>query len=71
MYRIIYLTDHLVYKNFESDNYNTIADQHMHLKKCGCKIICLIDYKSNVILNRCPDYMSHIQEINKYVYNNR
>lgn len=67
MYRIIYLTDQLDYKNLDSDNYHIIADQHMHLKKSGCKIICIVDYSSGVVLNKCTDYQAHLPEITKYV----
>jgi len=68
MYRIIYLNDQLVYEKFDSDNYNVIADYHMYLKKCSYKIICIVDYKIKVILNKCIDYQSHINNIDSYTF---
>jgi hypothetical protein len=67
MYRIIYLTDKSAYRAYTSDDYNQIADQHLYLKKCGFKIICIIDYKYNVILNKCPDFKIHYHQIEKYI----
>jgi len=67
MYKIIYLTDRSVYNTYSSDNYHQIADQHLYLKKCGFKIICIVDYKYNVILNKCLDFKLHYPQIEKYV----
>jgi hypothetical protein len=67
MYRIIYLTDQSVYKTYTSDNYDQIADQHLHFKKCGFKIICIVDYKYNVILNKCLDFNIHFPQVEKYI----
>jgi hypothetical protein len=68
MYRIIYLNDQLDYKYVDSNYYDVVADQHMYLKRCGYKIICIVDYNYNVILNKCRDFQSHITEIKKIVF---
>ncbi len=67
MYSIIYLNNQTGYKKFDSDNYDVIAEKHMALKKYGCKIICIVDYKANVVLNKCIDFKSHVQEVDKLV----
>nr|AGU10330.1 hypothetical protein [uncultured organism] len=63
MYRIIYFDTHTGYRKFDSDNYNIIAEEHMILKKHGCKIICIVDYNANVVLNKCIDFKAHVHEV--------
>jgi hypothetical protein len=67
MYRIIYFNDQTGYRKFDSDNYDIIAEQHMALKKHGCKIICIVDYRANVVLNKCSDFKAHVHEVDKLV----
>ncbi len=67
MYRIIYFDSQTGYMKFDSEDYNTIADQHMNLKKHGCKIICIVDYTANVVLNKCIDFNAHLREVDRLV----
>lgn len=67
MYRIIYLNSQIGYRKFDSDDYDVIAEQHMQLKKHGCKIICIVDYNANVVLNKCIDFKSHLHEVDRLV----
>jgi len=67
MYRIIYYNSQTGYRKFDSDNYDVIANQHMHLKKHGCKIICIVDYNANVILNKCMDFKAHVVAVDRLV----
>ncbi len=39
----------------------------MQLKKHGCKIICIVDYNANVVLNKCIDFKSHLHEVDRLV----
>lgn len=67
MYRIIYFNDQTGYKKFDSDNYDVIVEQHMLLKKIGCKIICIVDFSASVVLNKCIDFKSHLQAVDELV----
>lgn len=67
MYRIIYFDSQTGYRRFDSDDYDTIAEQHMKLKKHGCKIICIVDYSANVVLNKCTDFKAHVHEVDRLV----
>ena len=67
MYRIIYFNQQTGYRKFDSADYDVIAEQHMELKKHGCKIICIVDYSSNVVLNKCIDFKAHVQAVDRLV----
>lgn len=67
MYRIIYFDTQSGYRKFDSDDYDIIAEQHMNLKKHGCKIICIVDYSASVVLNKCPDFKAHVHEVERLV----
>jgi hypothetical protein len=68
MYRLIYLDNNSEYKTFDSEDYNIIADNHLKIKRGGNKIICLVDFYYNVILNKCRDYPAHTERINDYTF---
>jgi hypothetical protein len=68
MYRVIYLDVNSEYQTFDSEDYNIIADSHLDLKRCGNKIICIVDYYYNVILNKCTDFKSHSPQIDQYTF---
>jgi hypothetical protein len=65
MYRIIYFKDQTGYQTFDSDDYDVIAAAHLDLKKVGYKIICIVDYKASVVLNKCVDFKAHIPAVDK------
>lgn len=67
MYSIIYLERQTGYRKFDSDDYDVIAEQHMKLKKHGCKIICIVDYHASVVLNKCIDFKAHVQAVDRLV----
>jgi hypothetical protein len=68
MYRVIYLDENSEYQTFDSEDYNIIADNQKSLKRCGNKIICIVDYYYNVILNKCRDFKLHLQHIDRFVF---
>lgn len=68
MYRVIYLDNNSEYKTFDSEDYTIIADNHSNLKRCGNKIICIVDYYYNVILNKSRDFKAHIPYIDKFTF---
>lgn len=68
MYRVIYLDTTLQYRTFDSEDYDIIAESHLDLKRGGNKIICIVDYNYNVILNKCPDYKAHTAQINEFTF---
>ena len=68
MLRLIYFTSYLGYCFKDAISREEILQIQDKLQSTKADVICIVDLKDNITLNRCSDFQEHLNRLDHVLY---
>ena len=68
MFRLIYFNPSLGYKSIDYRDEAQTSAAETTAKNHNAFIVCVVDYYHKAILNKCPDFNNHREQIDQIIF---